>query len=118
MKGSTYGREVGSNPITGDILKDLDFRFPCLLSEKMQSLLTENLRQDCDFLCQQKLMDYSLLVGVWYRVEEELGYSDPDPEDPETVQLLKKVHPRQTRKLSTYAFGIIDYLQKWTWQKE
>eukprot|EP00494_Astrolonche_serrata_P017730 UN17918 len=77
MKGSTYKREVGKNPIDGDVLKDLDFRLPVLVSEHGQTILQDSIHQDSQLLKDKGLMDYSLLLGIKYKVTEKADKSRP-----------------------------------------
>eukprot|EP00494_Astrolonche_serrata_P027451 UN27714 len=102
MKGSVYKRVVGSNPINGDVLKDLDFRSPLYLSPKTKQLLLCQLKSDCCFLAENGFMDYSLLVGIKYTLEEDQHFMEKNHET--TPNLLKKTNPRKIRRLSGYAF--------------
>jgi len=115
MKGSEYKRKVGTNPINGDVLKDLDFRLPLLLSYRVGTTLLNELELDSAFLFEKGLMDYSLLLGISYVIEREHDYEDPNLS--ESTRFLRNARPISTRKLSGYAFGIIDYLQLWNWRK-
>jgi len=116
LKGSEYQREVGSNPLAGNVLKDRDFRQPVLLSDDMKRLLSENIREDINFLAHCNLMDYSLLVGILYEEQHDESLPDNPAERQDAKYVInpfKNATPGKTRKLTMYSFGIIDYLQEW-----
>jgi len=68
LKGSVLGRVAK----TGDsVLKDNDLRKNLAeagirLPEKVRERMREQVRRDCTFLKEMKIMDYSMLVGIHY----------------------------------------------------
>eukprot|EP00494_Astrolonche_serrata_P011571 UN11658 len=60
-------------------------------------------------------MDYSLLIGITYDVETVQGSPGQFPTTL-TVK-FRRVSPNHVRKVGKYAFGIIDYLQTYNWQR-
>lgn len=118
MKGSTYKREVGKNPLDEVVLKDLDFRLPVLLDDITNETFVDNLKQDCHFLAQRQLMDYSLLVGIKYRI---LDISQIIAEEDEHLDLelnMLQVTAGSVRCVEHYSFSIIDFLQEFNWRKK
>ncbi|GAB4844861.1 Phosphatidylinositol 4-phosphate 5-kinase 1 [Ancistrocladus abbreviatus] len=70
LKGSRYGRTTEKPE--GEIdetttLKDLDLNFVFRLQTNWYQELIKQIERDCEFLQAEKIMDYSLLVGVHFR---------------------------------------------------
>ncbi|XP_052191078.1 phosphatidylinositol 4-phosphate 5-kinase 1-like [Diospyros lotus] len=75
LKGSSHGRSTDKPE--GEIdetttLKDLDLNFVFRLQPKWFQELVKQINRDCEFLEAEKIMDYSLLIGVHFR-EENTG---------------------------------------------
>ncbi|KAK7314171.1 hypothetical protein VNO77_39383 [Canavalia gladiata] len=76
LKGSTFGRttdkpESEIEPTT--TLKDLDLNYIFRLRKSWFQEFCRQVDRDCDFLEQERIMDYSMLVGLHFR---GLSYSD------------------------------------------
>ncbi|GER46314.1 phosphatidylinositol-4-phosphate 5-kinase [Striga asiatica] len=70
LKGSSHGRltvkpESEIEPTT--TLKDLDLNFIFRLQKSWFQDFCRQVDRDCDFLEQERIMDYSLLVGIHFR---------------------------------------------------
>ncbi|KAL2513216.1 Phosphatidylinositol 4-phosphate 5-kinase 2 [Abeliophyllum distichum] len=70
LKGSSHGRT--SDKSDGEIdetitLKDLDLNFVFRLQSYWYQELIEQIDRDCEFLEAERIMDYSLLVGLHFR---------------------------------------------------
>ncbi|CAA0838894.1 Phosphatidylinositol 4-phosphate 5-kinase 6 [Striga hermonthica] len=70
LKGSSHGRltvkpESEIEPTT--TLKDLDLNFVFRLQKSWFQDFCRQVDRDCDFLEQERIMDYSLLVGIHFR---------------------------------------------------
>lgn len=70
LKGSSYGRATDKRE--GEIdetttLKDLDLNFVFRLKSNWFQELIKQINKDCEFLESERIMDYSLLVGVHFR---------------------------------------------------
>ncbi|KAL7157967.1 hypothetical protein ABFS83_02G111300 [Erythranthe nasuta] len=70
LKGSSHGRltekpESEIEPTT--TLKDLDLNFIFRLHKSWFQEFCSQVDKDCDFLEQERIMDYSLLVGIHFR---------------------------------------------------
>ncbi|GAB4861382.1 Phosphatidylinositol 4-phosphate 5-kinase 1 [Ancistrocladus abbreviatus] len=70
LKGSRYGRRTEKPE--GEIdetttLKDLDLNFAFRLQTNWYQELIKQIERDCEFLQAEKIMDYSLLVGIHFR---------------------------------------------------
>ncbi|KAK8949920.1 Phosphatidylinositol 4-phosphate 5-kinase 4 [Platanthera guangdongensis] len=88
LKGSSHGRttdkpEEEIDEIT--ILKDLDLNFIFRLQRSWFQEFCRQVDRDCDFLEQERIMDYSLLVGVHFR-----DVSTPQ----ETQESMREATPR------------------------
>eukprot|EP00898_Chlorokybus_atmophyticus_P009134 jgi/Chlat1/9221/Chrsp98S08478 len=73
LKGSTLGRLTDTakrNELT--ILKDLDLEWYFKLETGWREKLLRQLEADCDFLTEQRIMDYSLLLGIHVRKLREV----------------------------------------------
>ncbi|KAI0511758.1 hypothetical protein KFK09_012390 [Dendrobium nobile] len=70
LKGSSLGRTTDKPEEEIDeatILKDLDLNFIFRLQRSWFQEFCRQLARDCEFLEQERIMDYSLLVGVHFR---------------------------------------------------
>lgn len=68
LKGSVVGRDAKPGE---SVLKDNDLRrnlqqSSIRLPEKVRQRMREQVRRDCNFLKEMKIMDYSMLVGIHY----------------------------------------------------
>lgn len=75
LKGSSLGRTTDKPQTEIDqytTLKDLDLNFIFRLKKQWFQEFQRQVDRDCDFLEQEKIMDYSLLVGVHFRHREKL----------------------------------------------
>lgn len=70
LKGSVLGR-MTDKPVTEidetTILKDLDLNFIFRLQKSWFQDFCRQIDRDCEFLEQERIMDYSLLVGLHFR---------------------------------------------------
>ncbi|KAI3740546.1 hypothetical protein L2E82_31014 [Cichorium intybus] len=70
LKGSTHGR-ITDKPETeidaNTTLKDLDLKFIFRLQKDWFEEFCSQVNKDCDFLEQERIMDYSLLVGISFQ---------------------------------------------------
>ncbi|XP_040382027.1 phosphatidylinositol 4-phosphate 5-kinase 6 [Oryza brachyantha] len=74
LKGSSLGRTTDKPQTEIDqytTLKDLDLNFIFRLKKQWFQEFQRQVDRDCDFLEQEKIMDYSLLVGVHFRHNRE-----------------------------------------------
>ncbi|CAN1240229.1 Phosphatidylinositol 4-phosphate 5-kinase 1 [Linum grandiflorum] len=70
LKGSSHGR--ATNKSEGEIdetttLKDLDLNFVFRVQQNWYQELMKQIDRDCEFLEAERIMDYSLLVGLHFR---------------------------------------------------
>ncbi|KAL3638778.1 Phosphatidylinositol 4-phosphate 5-kinase 1 [Castilleja foliolosa] len=75
LKGSWYGRNT--DKLKGEIdetttLKDLDLNYVFRLQTNWYQELIKQIHRDCEFLENERIMDYSLLVGLHFR-EDSTG---------------------------------------------
>jgi len=71
LKGSKVGRSVPENERTpGKTLKDLDIQRKLYIPDKVATNLLKQFQSDANFLAQNRVMDYSLLVGIHYHTNE------------------------------------------------
>ncbi|KAL8236014.1 hypothetical protein R6Q59_017095 [Mikania micrantha] len=67
LKGSSHGRitdKPESEIYANTTLKDLDLNYIFLLQKDCFQEFCRQVNRDCDFLEQERIMDYSLLVGI------------------------------------------------------
>ncbi|KAM0948795.1 putative 1-phosphatidylinositol-4-phosphate 5-kinase [Dioscorea sansibarensis] len=70
LKGSSYGRTTDKPDSEIDentTLKDLDLNFIFRLQKSWFQEFQRQVDKDCEFLEQERIMDYSLLVGIHFR---------------------------------------------------
>ncbi|XP_051138890.1 phosphatidylinositol 4-phosphate 5-kinase 6 isoform X2 [Andrographis paniculata] len=84
LKGSTFGRltdkpesEIDSNTT----LKDLDLNFVFRLQKTWYQEFRRQVDKDCEFLEQERIMDYSLLVGLHF-TEASIDETPPGARTP------------------------------------
>ncbi|XP_057983287.1 phosphatidylinositol 4-phosphate 5-kinase 5-like [Malania oleifera] len=85
LKGSSLGRTTDKSEAEIDettILKDLDLNFIFRLQKSWFQEFCRQIDRDCEFLEQERIMDYSLLVGLHFRVAPPAG--DLIPSGPQT----------------------------------
>lgn len=80
LKGSTFGRttdkpEAEVEPTT--TLKDLDLNFIFRLQKSWFEEFCRQVDRDCDFLQHERIMDYSMLVGLHFRDTSPSGNVTP-----------------------------------------
>ncbi|KAL3814745.1 hypothetical protein ACJIZ3_016013 [Penstemon smallii] len=76
LKGSSHGRltdKSESEIESTTTLKDLDLNFIFRLQKSWYQEFCRQVDQDSDFLEQERIMDYSLLVGIHFREISESG---------------------------------------------
>ncbi|KAG9147518.1 hypothetical protein Leryth_007321 [Lithospermum erythrorhizon] len=73
LKGSTHGRFTNKDKIDeGTTLKDLDLTYEFHMDKLLRQSLFKQISIDCDFLKNQGIIDYSLLLGLHFRAPEHL----------------------------------------------
>jgi len=73
LKGSSLGRSTDKIEIDENTtLKDLDLNYSFYLEPSWREALLKQIETDSDFLRTQRIMDYSLLLGVHYRAPQHL----------------------------------------------
>ncbi|XP_076893725.1 phosphatidylinositol 4-phosphate 5-kinase 1-like [Bidens hawaiensis] len=81
LKGSSHGRTTDKPEEEIDettTLKDLDLNYVFRLQENWFKELIKQINRDCEFLEGEKIMDYSLLVGMHFRQDntgDKMGLS-------------------------------------------
>ncbi len=106
LKGSTVSRRVGGDIKKGKTYKDIDFMQNARhldLNRNQRDALQSQLLSDARFLCDNGIMDYSILVGI-HRIRD-------DEQQPAGV--LRSRHGE-----FAYCVGIIDVLQLWDFNKK
>ncbi|KAG0480426.1 hypothetical protein HPP92_011000 [Vanilla planifolia] len=91
LKGSSHGRTTDKPEEEIDettTLKDLDLNFVFRLQRSWFQEFCRQVDRDCDFLEQERIMDYSLLVGVHFR---DVSVSQ------ESQESVKEATPRLSR---------------------
>ncbi|XP_059646112.1 phosphatidylinositol 4-phosphate 5-kinase 4 isoform X2 [Cornus florida] len=76
LKGSSLGRMTNKPEADIDattILKDLDLNFIFRLQKPWFQEFQRQIDKDCEFLEQERIMDYSLLIGIHFRETTDAG---------------------------------------------
>ncbi|KAJ8648514.1 hypothetical protein MRB53_001537 [Persea americana] len=98
LKGSSHGRMTDKPETEIDentTLKDLDLNFIFRLQKAWFQEFLRQVDRDCEFLEQERIMDYSLLVGLHFRETSLLR--DPSNEGNGESELLSDASPRLSR---------------------
>ncbi|RDX95645.1 Phosphatidylinositol 4-phosphate 5-kinase 8, partial [Mucuna pruriens] len=73
LKGSSQGRHTNEDKINSTTtLKDLDLKYEFHMDKKLRESLFKQISLDCMFLESQRIIDYSLLLGLHFRAPENL----------------------------------------------
>lgn len=73
LKGSSQGRSTDKIEIDENTtLKDLDLEYVFYLEPSWREALLKQIEDDCRFLESQRIMDYSLLLGLHFRAPQYL----------------------------------------------
>ncbi|RAL38783.1 hypothetical protein DM860_013464 [Cuscuta australis] len=73
LKGSSHGRSTCKAEADIDettTLKDLDLNYVFRLQQTWYQELIKQIDRDCEFLVSERIMDYSLLVGIHFREDD------------------------------------------------
>lgn len=80
LKGSSQGRSVDKVEMDENTtLKDLDLDFVFQLEASWRDALLRQIECDCKFLESERIMDYSLLLGVHFRAPQFPAVFSPTP---------------------------------------
>merc|ERR1711971_572702 len=107
-------------------MKDLDLKRFIILSKKQRSKIIKQLNIDTAFLCENNIMDYSMLLGIYYvkitykdkecnHKEDELKQHSECSDDDDDI--CGGVRASLIEGPGIYYFGIIDSLQTYTFRK-
>ncbi|CAH1445187.1 unnamed protein product [Lactuca virosa] len=73
LKGSYHGRNTNKDDIeVGTTFKDLDLAYDFHMDKSLRDALFKQIKLDCIFLESQRIIDYSLLLGLHFRAPEHL----------------------------------------------
>jgi 1-phosphatidylinositol-4-phosphate 5-kinase len=113
LKGSSIGRSATiEEKQSGGILKDNDLtesETTIQTSTTFKQEFIDMLVEDCKFLSNNEIMDYSMLLGMCPYSQEELFEQSPKS---------KFTHFLSFDQKQQYYLGIIDILQKWNLKKK
>lgn len=135
LKGSTVGRHVDAPDANDEeeeadaevALKDLDFKRRISLGPENKAILLEQLEQDCKFMEQHNICDYSFLIGVHKIDHKSPLYNFTFPSHPSPKPLSQKSRYQEKASVfhrdfggilsfdhkEVYFIGIIDTLTTW-----
>ncbi|XP_013634886.1 PREDICTED: phosphatidylinositol 4-phosphate 5-kinase 4-like [Brassica oleracea var. oleracea] len=100
LKGSSLGRTTDkpeSQINSNTILKDLDLNFIFRLQKAWFQEFTRQVDKDCEFLEQERIMDYSLLVGIHFREASVAGELIPSGARTPIGEFEDETAPRLSR---------------------
>jgi hypothetical protein len=116
FKGSTVGRRASP---TSSVMKDLDFMDSgsVLKVGPTREFLLQVLERDVQFLSHYKFMDYSLLVAETTYLDKFYATHNRGPQLSARVIDYKGKLVLRGDNGKIYYFGIIDFLQQYTYRK-
>lgn len=86
LKGSSKGRYTNKDDIDENTtLKDLDISYEFYMDKSLRDSLFRQISHDCSFLESQQIIDYSLLLGVHFRVPDHLLECPDSVDSPERL---------------------------------
>ncbi|XP_057549109.1 phosphatidylinositol 4-phosphate 5-kinase 4-like [Amaranthus tricolor] len=100
LKGSSLGRSTDKPEEELDastILKDLDLNFIFRLQKSWFQEFSRQVDRDCEFLEQERIMDYSLLVGLHFREASKAGDLIPSGARTPTGDDIESDQPRLSK---------------------
>lgn len=113
LKGSSLGRTTDKpeSEVDGNTtLKDLDLSFIFRLQRDWFQEFCRQVDRDCEFLEQERIMDYSLLVGVHFLGPSASEETTRNDDKGQTTPLLSRMHTDQVisdlKRWSTTRLGI------------
>ncbi|TMW56358.1 hypothetical protein Poli38472_006368 [Pythium oligandrum] len=125
--GSTRNQECGDGMNFHEpniVLKDNDLLMKIRIDPVQAHRIYDQIHKDSDFLCEQGIMDYSLLMGV-QSSEFYVDTSDIMTSTSRNFSMHKPHEESLFTQVATsvsgpalYHFGIIDILQQWTFEKK
>merc|ERR1712228_847362 len=132
LKGSWVGRCTDNDIYSGGVKKDQDLKRHIIMTRDDRACILKQIKKDTMFLQQHGIMDYSLLLGIYYMkiecdvdmkvsnsviMEEEEQKSD-DEEDKAAHNYLGGIRAQIIDGPGLYYIGIIDTLQEYTFRKK
>eukprot|EP01083_Nonionella_stella_P069642 185771_1 len=121
LKGSWEGRYTKYGVYAGKVMKDLDLKRYMILNEQKRTKILQQLDMDTQFLANNNIMDYSLLLGIYYM---KITYNDDSADDSKYNDCFEDegdiyggVRSSLIEGPGIYYFGIIDAIQKYTFRK-
>ena len=115
LKGSWEGRFTKHRLSAGKVMKDLDLKRYIILERTTRTKMLSQLQRDTSFLAQMYVMDYSLLLGVYY---VKITYREDGHGDGAQGQdIYGGVRSSMIEGAGIYYFGIIDAIQIYTFRK-
>ncbi|GLD93832.1 hypothetical protein PINS_up002437 [Pythium insidiosum] len=98
------------------VLKDNDLLMKIRIDPVQAHKIYDQIHKDSDFLCEQGIMDYSLLMGVqsseYFVDTSDIVTTRNMSKGPQEESLFTQVATSVSGP-SLYHFGIIDILQQW-----
>jgi 1-phosphatidylinositol-4-phosphate 5-kinase len=110
LKGSSLGRSSDKIEINENTtLKDLDLNYSFYLEPSWRDALLKQIETDSEFLRNQGIMDYSLLLGFHYRARQNLqrGASCHESLVPEKLTILSESDAMEENSARNYREGLV-----------
>jgi len=146
LKGSWVSRSTTHELYSGSVMKDVDLKRPIIMEERNTKRILQQLQRDSMFLREHNIMDYSVLLGIYYLklefqgknedvIEEEVkdGHDDYGgtiashsansshishiSNMTNISRELGGIRARLIDSPGVYYIGIIDTLQEYNWKK-
>eukprot|EP01084_Bolivina_argentea_P038290 70804_1 len=130
LKGSWCDRNTNHRIEDKKLMKDKDLKKPLMVNRLLAASVYQQLKKDSEFLGGLGIMDYSLLLGIFYTkvplpkdnkgIDEdvdEMKY-DENEEDVNGNNNNLVLNAEMVEGAGKYCIGIIDMLQKWDMNKK
>jgi len=133
LKGSWVGRYTHYGVHSGKVMKDLDLKRYVIMDKSTRKKMLRQLDRDTAFLERNNVMDYSLLMGIYFM---KIAFRESPLRPLRTLDSIDSDDSKQSQPVwneqdfyggvrasciegpGIYYFGLIDMMQKYSWRKK
>eukprot|EP01084_Bolivina_argentea_P311701 539568_1 len=117
LKGSWIHRVTDYRVGSGSVMLDCDLKKPIIMDENNRTKILNQLEKDTTWLQQHNIIDYSLLLGIYY-FKIEFQPTETKDENVYSSESLSGIRAKINDSAGVYFIGIIDGLQPYNFKKQ